>query len=158
MALVGERGHQVGVWLMAQGGRYGELDVGVSCEASGERERTQMSIASKDRVTFRAPIKLESLANSRLHWARKARIVAGQRAVVKLILAGEDLPALPATVTLTRVGKRKVDDDNLAYLFKGTRDEVAAAMGVDDGSPLYRWEYRQEIGKEYGVRIEIESN
>lgn len=62
---------------------------------------------------------------------------------------------MPATVTITRIGKRKLDSDNLAISAKHVRDGIADAYGVDDGSDLYTWNYAQEIGKDYAVRIEI---
>jgi len=62
---------------------------------------------------------------------------------------------LPATITLTRVGRRRMDGDNLQGSLKACRDGVAKSFGVDDSSGQYTWEYRQEIGKQYGVRIEI---
>ena len=68
---------------------------------------------------------------------------------------GITLPSLPATITLTRIGKRKLDDDNLAAAFKYVRDQIAAAYGVDDGSELYAWRYQQRTGKVYGVEIEV---
>ncbi len=111
--------------------------------------------ATQAPLTIYVPIRLSSLANERLHWSRKAKIVAAQRLAVKVCLMGHTLPPLPVQVTFTRIGKKKCDDDNLAYLFKGVRDQVAQEFGVDDGSPLWTWRYSQEIGKEYGVEIEI---
>lgn len=58
-------------------------------------------------------------------------------------------------VTLTRLGPRKLDSDNLAGSFKAIRDGVADALGIDDGSELIQWEYRQEKSKECSVVIEI---
>jgi hypothetical protein len=63
---------------------------------------------------------------------------------------------MPCKVTLTRVGVRELDSDNLARSMKACRDGVADALGVDDGSKLYDWQYRQRKGKEYGVEVMIE--
>jgi len=63
---------------------------------------------------------------------------------------------LPAVVTITRVGPRRVDDDNLGGMAKTVRDEVARLMGVDDGDARVAWLYRQSPGP-YGVRISIQT-
>lgn len=112
------------------------------------------------RICHEFEIRLPSLANTRMHWRAMDRLKAGQKArtaqelwYAEQISGG--LPALPATVTLTRVGKRKLDGDNLQGAFKYIRDAVAAKLGIDDGSDLYDWQYRQEIGGKYAIRIEI---
>lgn len=46
-------------------------------------------------------------------------------------------------ITLIRVGKAKLDDDNLASSFKGLRDAVAKSIGVDDANPRLKWIYGQ---------------
>lgn len=65
-----------------------------------------------------------------------------------------ELPKPPLVVLITRIGPRKLDDDNLASACKYVRDEIARIIGLDDGSPLYTWQYAQRTGK-YGVDIEI---
>jgi hypothetical protein len=106
-------------------------------------------------VTFTFPMKLASLANVREHWRVKHRRSKEQRALLHGMLWTASKPLLPATVTITRIGKKKLDSDNLAISAKHVRDGIADAYGVDDGSDLYTWKYEQEIGKEYAVRIEI---
>src|SRR5437870_475420 len=96
-------------------------------------------------MKFHIPIKLPSLANSRLHWRRMASLKKRQRAAVMYCMAGLKLPAPPLVVTITRIGPRKLDDDNLQSACKYVRDEIAAVVGVDDGSPLYTWRYVQRI-------------
>ena len=100
------------------------------------------------------PMRLPSLANCRMHWRALAKLKKQQRLFVALHLPNE-LPSLPATIRLTRIGKRLLDSDNLAISFKSPRDQIADHYGVDDGSPLYRWVYEQRIGKEYGIEIEV---
>ena len=85
-----------------------------------------------------------------------AKLKRDQRTYVAFMLAGKRCPPMPVVVTLTRIGKKLLDDDNLASAFKHARDQVAHWAGVDDGSPLYTWRYEQRIGKEYGIEIEIE--
>jgi crossover junction endodeoxyribonuclease RusA len=54
-------------------------------------------------------------------------------------------------VRFTRHGKRTLDDDNLPTAFKHIRDGVADAIGIDDGSARYTWEYAQVKSKEYKI-------
>ena len=58
-------------------------------------------------------------------------------------------------VTLTRIGARKLDSDNLARSMKAVRDGIADALGIDDGSDRIEWKYAQEKGK-YAVKVTIE--
>lgn len=105
------------------------------------------------RITI--PLKLQSLANMRWHWRKMDKEKKHQKTVVKMFLHGCDLPSLPVVVTLTRIGKRRLDGDNLQIAGKYVRDQIAAAFGVDDGDERYTWVYEQRIGKEYAVEIEI---
>lgn len=113
------------------------------------------------KVKVVVPIKLPSLANSRFHWRKMAKVKKDQKYAVALCLESElngvDV-ALPATVTITRIGKRLLDShDNLRSACKYVVDEIASHLGEDDASPLYVWFYQQRIGKEYSVEIEIET-
>jgi hypothetical protein len=45
--------------------------------------------------------------------------------------------------------------DGLNASFKAIRDGIQDAYAVDDSSPLFRWEYRQQKAKTYGVCIEV---
>jgi hypothetical protein len=66
----------------------------------------------------------------------------------------------PVLVTLTRIGPKKLDKDNLARSFKAVQDQVAASLGVDDGDEKkIDWEYEQiPVGKRhYQVKIDITS-
>ena len=102
---------------------------------------------------------LEGLAlrltqNSRCHWARKAKVVKHQRRAVAAALKGQMSPPRYATVTITRVGPVRMDDDNVTASTKGVRDEVAAWLGYDDRDPRVTWIAQQERGP-YAVRIGI---
>lgn len=108
-------------------------------------------------VKFHIPIRLPSLSNmSHAHWRRLTGIKKEQRAATLRALkeCSKDLPPAPITVKITRVGVRKLDDDNLQGACKYVRDEIAKAYGIDDASSLYTWQYGQRIG-EYGVEVEI---
>lgn len=109
-------------------------------------------------MRFSIPIRLPSLANTRLHWRRMASLKKKQKLATWTALFNvggrTGMPSIPLLVTITRVGPRKLDDDNLASACKYVRDQIAAAVGVDDGSDLYTWRYEQRIGK-YCVEVEI---
>lgn len=110
-------------------------------------------------MRFVIPIHLPSLANTRLNWRAMASLKKKQKLATYMYLAeqlidGVKLPPMPLLVTITRVGPRKLDDDNLSGACKYVRDQIATAIGVDDGSDLYTWRYEQRIGK-YAVEVEI---
>ena len=105
-------------------------------------------------MRFHIPIRLPSLANVRMHWRKMAALKKKQRFATQVSMIGTTILPLPLLVIITRIGPRKLDDDNLASACKYVRDQIATAIGVDDGSHLYTWLYYQEIGK-YGVDVEI---
>jgi hypothetical protein len=93
---------------------------------------------------------IRSEANLRQHHMVRHRRVKAQHEAVQWALVKHKPPksASNITVTLTRVGIRKLDDDNLAGGFKAVRDAVARWIGIDDGSPIYRWVYNQRTQKD----------
>lgn len=106
-------------------------------------------------ISFEIPIKTTYTLNSRMHWSKRQRIRKGERNAVKLALPVFKVPPL-VRILLTRVGPRAMDDDNVPGALKGIRDGLADRLGIDDGSPLIKWEYAQEKrGNEYAVRVEI---
>lgn len=114
-------------------------------------------------LEIQVPIALPSASNLREHWGAKARRVLAQRRATALsfkalmatretllalpVRISELMPVFPLAVTLTRQSPRKLDDDNLRGAFKAVRDEVAAQLGVDDGSALVEWRYAQVKGE-----------
>ncbi len=114
-------------------------------------------------VTLTIPMRLESCAgNLREHWSVRHRRVAGQGRdvfvhLLKAARSGDMSRKVPKTVTLTRVGKRLLDQDNLAGSLKGVIDAVARFFGVDDGpkGPI-AWKYDQRLG-DWEVEITLES-
>ncbi len=82
-------------------------------------------VQTPDPLVIQLYLTLPSMANSRMHWAAKARIVKKQRSAVSNALFGLPTPPLPVTVTFTRIAPRRLDDDNLAMSCKGVRDAVA---------------------------------
>lgn len=99
------------------------------------------------------PIRIESVANLREHWGRKAARAKGHK-IAALAVAPHSLPCV---VTMTRIAPRPLDGDNLQSGFKALRDGIAARLGVDDADPRVTWRYGQERGKpkEYAARVEI---
>jgi hypothetical protein len=108
------------------------------------------------------PIRTVSELNSRDGWIGRLNRKLRQQREVKVewlnAYRGRKV-TLPCVVTLTRIGPNLLDDDNLAGSFKHIRDEVARLIGIDDGSPQIKFEYKQEaIGKrKYRVIIEVQS-
>jgi hypothetical protein len=107
-------------------------------------------------VIFTIPIELPSLSNARMNWRRMATLKKDQRIATYLCIPRGSIPPLPLLITITRIGPRRLDDDNLAAACKYVRDEIARAVGVDDGSDQYTWRYEQRKGK-YGIEVEITS-
>jgi len=109
-------------------------------------------------AVFHLPLRIESNANLREHWAVKMKRTKMQRwAAGCAVGASSDwtLPAGKFVVRLVRVGRRLLDDDNLCGGFKSIRDGVADALGLSDNDPRIKWEYAQEKGREYSCRIEL---
>ena len=108
-------------------------------------------------IEVQVDMKIVSVANIRMHWAVKARLVKGQRqkAFNALCAVGAPMP-LPCTIVLTRVAPRALDGDNLQSAFKATRDGVADWLGVDDGDSRLDWQYRQRSDGIRVYRVEIE--
>lgn len=104
-------------------------------------------------LTFTLPLKTVSLTNVREHWGEKARRANRQRHAVSLKCPKWSEGPLVA-VLLVRIAPCELDDDNLRGALKHVRDGVASRLGVDDRTPLVRWEYAQEKG-EPGVRVTI---
>lgn len=115
--------------------------------------------SARGSVEFAIPVRATFTLNSREHWASRARKRKAERTAVALAMrvrrARFDVDA-GVVVTLTRVGPRKLDDDNVQGALKAIRDEVAKQLGVDDGDQRVTWRYAQERG-EYAVRARIES-
>ena len=107
------------------------------------------------KLSFEMTLKASHTLNSRSHWRVRASKRGSERKAVALLLPKHKVqPVL--VVTLTRVGPRAMDDDNVQGALKAVRDEVAKQLRIDDGSPLIRWRYEQAKG-DYAVRVSVES-
>lgn len=92
--------------------------------------------------------------NAREHWAARMRRTRHQRSATYLLMleqVGRDrLKSIAKrdviSITLTRIGGRPMDDDNLVAALKPVRDGVADALGLDDGDKRLRWRYEQVPG------------
>lgn len=107
--------------------------------------------------------RLDSWTNLRGHWRSLQRRKDKEKQVTAWMLASmAPLPPLPCVVTLTRLGPRELDDDNLPGAFKYVRDTIATALGTHDGpSAPVRWVYAQrrttvKDASRYGFTITIE--
>jgi hypothetical protein len=110
------------------------------------------------------PIATKSANNlHELPFARHRRVKA-ERAEVGtwlMVLFGRHPPLAVAqggriVVTLTRLGGRGLDSDNLAGAYKAIRDGVADWLGIDDGDDRIEWRYAQEPGGAKGTRVLVE--
>lgn len=94
-------------------------------------------------------------------WHAKAKKIARERTLVRLVLGAKKRPPLPVMVTLTRIAPRSLDSAGLQSALKGVEDQVAAWLGVDDGraerAERVLWvKHNEKAGvREYGGRIEI---
>lgn len=114
--------------------------------------------AVRSMTTIEIPIRTYNTANMRWHWAVKAKYAKQCRLAAFTAARLQGIRSAPDgrfTVRLVRIGKRRMDSDGLAISFKGVRDGLAAAMGIDDGDERIDWQYGQQIGKEYSVSITI---
>lgn len=111
-------------------------------------------------MIIKFPIKTVSEANRREHWAAKNKRLVKQKADFRLLWRSHRIRALlPVEIVFTRFSCRVLDDDNLRSAFKAIRDVVAQEIGIDDGSELLNFVYRQEkIDKrEHYFTVEINS-
>lgn len=110
--------------------------------------------------TVNIPLKIESEANLREHWTKKAKRGKIQKFFVENAMKGKRWP-MPCAVVMKRYGKKRIDDDNLVSGFKKIRDVIADCMipglsaGKADGDERIEWHYQQEIAKEYSFDITI---
>lgn len=115
------------------------------------------------RAEFEIPTTLPSVANLREHWGAKARRTKKLRRDARVVCAAftpwhaiAAVRAFGARITLTRVAKRRYDQDNLSAAFKPIQDGIADALGMNDGSRLLEWVYADEAGQTDLVRVTIE--
>ena len=116
-------------------------------------------------IDFMVPgLKTVSEMNQREHWAAKNRRKQDQQEHVAVemlnALRGKRIE-LPCVVKMTRIGPKKMDNDNLAGAMKHCQDQIARQLGVDDGdeSKVIFHHYQMPIGsRDYAVKVEIETS
>jgi hypothetical protein len=113
-------------------------------------------------ITAKIPVKLVNALNQREHWAVKAKRAKEQRSsagwsmfrACKIIARNiED----PVTITITRRGGRRMDDDGLTASAKHVRDGIADWLGIDDGDPRLTWVVKQDTAPrgQHWVDVEV---
>jgi len=101
-------------------------------------------------------VRIYSEMNRREHWGARHRRFLGHKFAVGAGLLRSQVPKCkPRKVRMVRVGKRKLDRDNLAGGFKAVLDEVSGWMGWDDGDESVAIEYEQELDDHFCARVEI---
>lgn len=115
-------------------------------------------------VDFMVPdLKTVSEMNQREFWAARLRRKKDQQERVAVAMSnalrGKRIE-LPCVVNLTRIGPKKMDNDNLAGAMKHCQDQIARQLGVDDGdeSKVIFHHYQMPIGsRDYAVKVQITS-
>jgi hypothetical protein len=103
-----------------------------------------------------------SETNRRDRWGLIERKAAQKKETFESVAVdlgkGQKLPPRgPWFVRFTRVSSNHLDPGNLPAALKAVEDQVAACLGVDDGSPLYEPSYRQEArGRRGAERVRVE--
>jgi hypothetical protein len=109
-------------------------------------------------VALTLPLRVQSEMNRREHWAARDKRRAQQRTVTLALLRTEvgRIAPQPVVVTLTRIGRRRMDSDNATVACKFVRDAIAEWLGCDDGDEArVRWEYAQRVERRYAVHVAI---
>ncbi len=111
--------------------------------------------------SFVIPTKTYSITNERTHHMVKHRWAKEQRKATWGAALAAGVPALRfdqgAHVTMTRVDPFSLDvGDNLPSSMKSVRDQLAVALGVNDGSGRVKWWYEQRVGKGAPPAVEVE--
>jgi hypothetical protein len=107
-------------------------------------------------MKFTLPVRTQTESNCNEHWRTRHRRSKAQREVTAAVLADIKAPQPPCVVTITRVSKGVMDDDNLASSAKHIRDQIAVWIGVDDKHrDIVRYVYEQRRGKEFALEVEI---
>lgn len=99
---------------------------------------------------FRSTLVVTARTNAHVHWRKRhatdqedrghgAAIMRRDPSFIRKMLK----PGGRIHVEFTRLSTATCDDDNLPSAFKGVRDGIAEALGIDDGSDRYAWSYAQ---------------
>jgi len=114
-------------------------------------------------ITFEVPIRIESEANQRVHWSKRWRRFRDQRIILRngwnraTNHAGK-LNASSYVVTLTRIGHKLLDDDNLAGGLKGVQGLITEILGLGKNDARIHWLRCQRKGTEHSCVITVEGD
>lgn len=103
--------------------------------------------------------RLESVANNRWHWAKKAKYMKQWRTTTAQAALVDRLPKAEGrrvSLTLTRYGLRVLDAGNLAASFKPVEDGLKDAGVIVDDSP--KWvevSFKQMLCKRGEERVTV---
>lgn len=114
---------------------------------------------SLEMIKVLVPIRTVSELNARTHWSVRARRAKVHRTSTRWALMACGPGQLPCKVTLTRIGRRDMDGDNLQGSLKAARDGVADWLRASDSDPRITWVYAQrraDRGGILGVEIQVE--
>lgn len=112
-------------------------------------------------IEFFVPVKTVSEMNVREHWRKRYERARDQRWLTRITADAachKSQVWLPVAITMTRVGGKHMDDDNLRSATKAVRDGLADWLGINDGGNDVRWGYSEEPGgrTSSGVRVTVE--
>ena len=113
-------------------------------------------------ISITVPLRVESTANKRWHWAKLAGYHKRFRLQTWAMLRAQGplgVVFAPVKVTMTRIAPRELDKhDNLRSALKGAVDGVADWLKLPDNDPRIEFVYEQERGapKYYALRVEVE--
>ena len=123
---------------------------------------------------YEIEVETKSETNQRCHWAVKAKRAKEQRRIGRVWSEqwtgecagmngtwGECLPPKPWRITLTRIGRRRLDTGNVPAAMKAVQDGICDALQIDDGDEAHEWCYKQQTRKPSegacGVGVKIET-
>jgi hypothetical protein len=117
-------------------------------------------------ATWLIPVEVYSITNSRDikaaigrkgHQRRKVMHAMGKHHAALVFFADQGVHRnIPIRVTMTKLGGRPMDDDNLPAALKHIRDAIADLLAIDDGSPLLKWVPQAAADERVGVKVELE--
>ena len=120
-------------------------------------------------LEYEIEVETKSETNQRCHWAVKAKRAKEQRKIGEMWTEqwldygkpNEGLPPKPWRITLTRIGRRRLDTGNVPAAMKAVQDGICDALQIDDGDEAHEWCYKQQTRKPSegacGVGVKIET-
>jgi len=114
--------------------------------------------------TWIIPIRIRSPNQTlNVHWAKRHKENKKNDTIIRLACKGIEKTRLPCRITLTRISPGTLDYDNLVASLKAPLDVLAdmlipgLAPGRADGDSRLAFYYMQEKGKDFALKVEVES-